>query len=84
MTDFPKINLSLYVFNNHFVLKVIPHSGRTGLKEKNGKLKLHLKAPPEKNKANLELVKFFKKEYGWVVEIRSGTASREKVLKVVR
>lgn len=84
MTDFPKINLSLYVFNNHFVLKVNPHSGRTGLKEENGKLKLYLKAPPEKNKANLELVKFFKKEYGLVVEIQSGTASREKLLKVVR
>ncbi len=84
MGDFSKINLSLYTINDSLVLKVVPHSGRTELKEENGKLKLYLKAPPEKNKANLELVKFFKKEYELVVEIKLGAASRGKVLKVVR
>ncbi|MBI4151372.1 DUF167 domain-containing protein [Candidatus Woesearchaeota archaeon] len=67
-----------------FSLKVIPHSGRTELKEINGVLKLYLRSPPEKNKANMELIKFFKKEYGLVVEIMSGLTSREKVMRIVR
>ncbi len=63
-------------------VKVIPHSGRTELKEENNQLKLYLKSPPEKNKANLELIKFFKKELHLNVEIISGLKSREKVLRI--
>ncbi len=58
--------------------------GRFLFGEENGRLKLYLKAPPDKNKANLELIKFFKKELGLVVEIKSGVTSREKVLRIVR
>ncbi len=77
------IELPHYITNNLLHLKVIPHSGRTELKEENGRLKLYLKAAPEKNKANLELIKFFKKELGLVVEIKSGATSREKVLRIL-
>ncbi len=78
------LEIQRYITNNLLHLKVIPSSGRTELKEENGRLKLYLKAPPDKNKANLELIKFFKKELGLVVEIKSGATSREKVLKIVR
>lgn len=78
------MNISSFIHNKFLTIKVVPHSGRTELKEENGRLKLYLKAPPEKNKANVELIKFFKKEYGLVVEIKRGMTSREKVLRIVR
>ena len=78
------MDISHYISNNLLRIKVIPSSGRTELKEENGRLKLYLKSPPEKNKANLELIKFFKKEFALLVEIKSGATSREKVLRIVR
>ncbi len=77
------MNLSKYVHNNTLTVKVVPCSGRTELMEENGKLKLYLKSPPEKNKANAELIKFFKKNYKLSVRIKFGESSREKVLEVI-
>lgn len=77
------LNLSKYLKNNTISLRVVPHSSRSELVEEDGKLKLYLHALPEKNKANLELIKFFKKEYGLRVEIKSGEKGREKVIVVV-
>lgn len=65
-------------------IKVIPHSSQAKLVEENGSLKLYLKSPPEKDKANRELIKFFKKELNLKVSIKSGAKSREKVLEVKR
>lgn len=75
------INLSKYVQNGFFSLKVIPNSKEDQLIEENG-LKLYLKAVPDKNKANLALIKFFKKELGLNVKIKSGLKSGEKLLKI--
>ncbi len=83
-SELVEIDIRAHVENNLLHLKVIPSSGRAELKRENDRLKLYLKAPPEKNKANLELIKFFKKEYHLVVEIKSGATSREKVLRIVR
>lgn len=69
--------------NGKLKIKVIPHAGRTELKEEGGKLRLYLKSAPEKGKANAELIKFFKKEYKLSVRIRSGESSREKVLELL-
>lgn len=63
-------------------LRVIPHSSRNELVEEEGKLRLYLKAVPEKNKANMQLIKFFWKEYHLRVRILSGEKSREKVVEV--
>ena len=71
-----------FIENNLLKLKVTPNSKKTELLEKEGKLRLYLKAVPEKRKANQELIKFFKKEFGLKVEIVKGEKSREKVLKV--
>ncbi|MBI2103109.1 DUF167 domain-containing protein [Candidatus Woesearchaeota archaeon] len=78
------MEIQAFIHKNLLTIKVIPHSGRTELKEENRRLKLYLKSAPENNKANLELIKFFKKEYGLIVEIKLGMTSREKVLRVVR
>lgn len=77
------MNLQTYIKNNQLKIKVIPNSDRTELKEQNGELKLYLQAQPEKGKANLAIIKFFKKELGLRVEIVSGEKSREKKLRIV-
>ena len=76
------MNLSLYIRNNLLSLKVIPNAKRTELKEENNQLKLYVHAPPEKDKANKEVIRFFKKEYNLHLEIKSGEKSREKVLRI--
>lgn len=77
------MDLNKHIQNGKLKIKVIPQSGRTELVEEAGKLKLYLKSAPEKNKANLELIKFFKKEFKVSVRIKSGETSREKVLEIV-
>lgn len=77
------MNINKYIQNGKLKVKVIPHSGRTELKEEDGKLKVYLKSAPEKGKANAELIKFFKKNYKLSVRIKSGETNREKVLEVV-
>jgi len=64
-------------------IRVVPNSSRNELVEETGRLKLYLKAVPEKGKANQEAIKFFKKKLGWKVEIKSGEKSREKVLRIL-
>ena len=78
------MNITKYINSNSLKLKVIPNSSRTELHEEDNKLKLYLKAVPDKNKANHELIKFFKKEFHLKVEIKSGKRSREKVLRILR
>ena len=65
--------------DNLLKIKVVPNSKRTEFKDG----KIYLKSPPEKNKANKELIKFFKKHFNLKVEIKSGIKSREKVLKII-
>ncbi len=76
------MGLKRYIKNNTLILRVVPRAGREELVETENGLKLFLKAPAEDNKANLELIKFFKKEFGLRVEIVSGWKGREKVVKV--
>lgn len=76
------MNISVFIKNNCLNIKVIPNSDRNELVEKEGGLRLYLKARPEKGEANKELIKFFKKEFGLRVEIKSGEKGREKVLRV--
>ncbi len=78
--DKQKLNIQTYLKNNTLTLRVMPHSGREELVETEQGLKLFLKAPAEDNKANLELIKFFKKKLGLRVKIISGFKSREKLI----
>ncbi len=77
------MDLQNYISNHTFRIKVIPNSDRTELIEQNGELKLYLQAQPEKGKANLAIIKLFKKELGLKVEIVSGEKGREKRLRIV-
>ena len=60
------MNINNYIKNNLLKIKVIPNSKQIKLKEENNQLKLYLKATPEKNKANRELIKFTKRSNNFV------------------
>ena len=78
------MNIKNHIKDNKLNLKVIPHSSQLKLVEENSQLKLHLTAVADDNKANLQLIKFFKKEFGWRVRIVSGLKSRNKVLGLLQ
>ncbi len=73
----------MFIVDGKLSVRVMPKAGRTEIKEENGRLKVYLKEAAEDGKANVALIKFFKKELGVAVEIKSGFTSREKVLRVV-
>lgn len=77
------MDIARYTLQGSITLRVIPNSGRTEAKEEKGILKVYLKAVPDNNKANKELITFFKKEFGLRVEILVGNKSRQKVLRVL-
>ena len=65
-------------------VKVFPNSKKTEIRETKDKLiKINIAAPPEKDKANKELIKFFKKHFKLSVRIKSGKTSRDKTLEVI-
>ena len=67
-------------------IKVTPSSGRNGwILDKNGALKCYLKNPPEKGKANKELIKLIAEAVSCPknrVIIVSGLTSRNKRVKI--
>ena len=67
-------------------IKVVPGSGNPRcILDKSGMLKCYLKNPPEKGKANQELIKLIAKAVGVPndkVAIVTGLASRSKRLKI--
>lgn len=67
------------------VLKVTvkPNSPETKIISENGaELVVAVHAPAEKNKANVELIKFLKKHFGRDVKIIRGATSKRKVICV--
>ncbi|HIJ10735.1 TPA: DUF167 domain-containing protein [Candidatus Woesearchaeota archaeon] len=76
------MDIADYIIDDKVRIKVIPNSSRTELVDDN-RLKLYLKAVPEKNKANMQIITFFKKKFNRKVLIKSGLKSREKVLLVI-
>ena len=77
------MNLTSLRAGNPLSLRVIPDSSKTKLIEENNQLKLYLQAQPEDNKANIALIKFFKKEFNLKVSIKSGAKSRNKVIEIL-
>ena len=69
-------------------IKVIPNAPKSeimGMMEDNETLKIKIKAPPEKGKANTELIKLLAKEYGVkknCVNIVAGGRERVKLVKI--
>ena len=70
------------------VFKVIvksnmPKTEIIGFDHEKNVYKMNVHGQPEKGKANLEIIKFFKKEYKKNIKIISGFTSREKMLKIL-
>lgn len=53
------------------------------LEEKDGILKIAVRAVPENGKANVELLKFLKKHFKMDVRLVSGATSRKKVVELL-
>ncbi|MBS3138594.1 YggU family protein [Candidatus Woesearchaeota archaeon] len=76
--------MNLPIKNNILEVKVVPNASKTeNVSIENNIVKVRIAAPPDKNKANVELLKFLKKEFGLKFKIKSGATSREKVLELV-
>ncbi len=69
-----------------FEVKVVPNSGRSAwTMDKIGQLKCYLKNPPERGKANKELIKSLAKVLGIaqdMVMIIAGKTGRKKKIKI--
>lgn len=61
-------------------VKAIPNARENSISLENGVYKVRIAAPPDKNKANKELIRFLSKHFGCSVRIRSGLAARKKVI----
>ena len=69
------------------ILKIIvkpnsPKNEVVAVDEARNALRVNIKAPPDKGKANKEVIKFFSKLFKKKVEIVSGLKSKVKMLKI--
>jgi uncharacterized protein (TIGR00251 family) len=63
---------------------VKPNANKSEILERgDGFLKVAVAAPPDKNKANKELIRFLSKEFKTKVRIKSGLASKEKIVEYI-
>ena len=80
-----KNQINSYIKNNLLKILVKPNSSKseiTGYDDSKQAIKVNIKAPADKNKANLEIVKFFSKLLKKEVKIKSGLRSKEKTLRI--
>lgn len=78
------MNIDKYILNNHLRIIVKPNSKKNEIKgydiNKKG-LRVNIKVKAEQGKANIEVIKFFKK-LGHTVSIVKGLKSKEKLLRI--
>jgi uncharacterized protein (TIGR00251 family) len=80
------IDLEKYAKNNRLCVVVKPNSSKNEIMkwDENRKgLRVNIAAPPDKDKANKELIHFFSKLLGRKVRIVVGLRSKEKVIEIV-
>lgn len=69
---------------NYIKIIVKPNSNKNKIisydRDKN-ELKIEISAPAEDNKANIEIIKFFRKLTGKNVRIKSGLTSKKKLIE---
>jgi len=78
------MKVSHYIKDGSLAVLVKPNSPKTeilGWDENRKMLRISVAAVPDKDKANIELLKFLKKETGMKCEIKFGARSRDKVIK---
>jgi uncharacterized protein (TIGR00251 family) len=71
--------------NGYLKILAKPNSPKTEIKEWDDErkaLRVNIHAKPEDNEANIEVVRFFSKLLKKKVIIKSGTRSKEKLLKI--
>jgi len=79
------MNIEKYIKNNSLKIIVKPNAKKNeilGYDESRKAVKVAIAAQAEKNKANLEVIKFFSKLLKKPVQIKSGLTSKEKLLKI--
>ena len=79
------MNISSYIQNNTLKIIVKPSSSKNeilGWNNSRQALKVAIKAPPLKGKANIEVIKFFSKLLKKKVLIASGKSNKEKLLRI--
>jgi len=79
------MNIEDFIKKNQLVLHVKPNAKKTeitGFDKEKQCLKISIKAPPEDNKANIEVVKFMAKQLKRKVTISKGLKSKRKILRV--
>ena len=72
--------------NNRFTVMVKPNAAENKILEYNKETNTYrvaIKAPPEDDKANKEVIRFFSKLLKKRVTIAHGLKSREKVLEII-
>ncbi|MEM4263454.1 MAG: DUF167 domain-containing protein [Candidatus Woesearchaeota archaeon] len=77
------MNIEDYIKNNSLKIIVKPNANKSeilGYDESRQAVKVSIKAPPDKGKANAEVIKFFSRLLKKKVLIKSGLTSKEKLL----
>ena len=64
-------------------LKVKPNSNKNEIIERGAVWKVNIKSPPQDNKANIELIRFLRKELKKEVRLIRGFKSKEKVVEII-
>ena len=78
------MEIGSFIKNNSLKIIVKPNSRSNKIIEFDNQkdaLRVEIAAPADKNKANIEVIKFFSKLTGKKVSIRYGLKSKEKILK---
>lgn len=78
--------MQLNIKNNTFKIIVKPNSPKNEIisyDEFRDAYKVNIKAKPEKNEANIEVIKFFSKLLKRKIKIVKGLKSKEKLLKLI-
>lgn len=81
------MDLQQYVHNNKLHVLVKPNAKKTeilGYDPERNAVKIAIAAPPEDNKANLELLRFLHRQLKKQVRLISGMKSKKKVLEIVQ
>ncbi len=79
------MNVKDYINNNLLSVLVKPDSKKTEILNYDSAKKsliVSVAAPADKNKANIELIRFFSKLLKAKVNIKSGLKSRQKILRI--
>ena len=71
----------------YFEISVKPNAKKTQVvyfDESKNIYKMDVAEQAEEGKANKEIIKFFRKEYKWDVEIKSGQTSHKKLIRILK